>query len=291
MSAGAPSAKSLIAEARRRFAEAGLVDAATDARILVCGLLNLDATALLLHGDEPVSREMVDQVEQAILRRLAREPVHRILGRRDFYGLDLTLSAGTLEPRPDTEILVDVILPHLRSMVRQGRRPKFVDLGTGTGAIALALLSECPEAEAIGVDISQDALTTAQDNAERNGLSARFATRPGPWFDQTPERFDIIVSNPPYIRSAVVAGLEPEVVKYDPMAALDGGSDGLDAYRAIAEAAPGHLERHGVVGLEIGFDQRNEVVQIFELAGFSLLEERRDYGANDRVLVFALNLD
>lgn len=280
-----------MAEARRRFETAGLADPATDARVLICGLLDLSPTALLLDGDKAVAADLAARVEEAIVRRLAREPVYRILGRRDFYGLDLALSQGTLEPRPDTEILVDVILPHLRTMVAAGLKPKIVDLGTGTGAIALALLQECPEAEAMGIDISEDALKTAAANAERNGLSSRFTTRAGPWFERTFERFDLIISNPPYIRSDVVVGLEPEVTNFDPMAALDGGPDGLEAYRAIAAEALAHLEAHGLVGLEIGFDQRDDVTQIFEEAGFSLLEERRDYGGNDRVLVFAPKLN
>ena len=242
------------------------------------------ATRLLLQTSWHVWKRL-------FVRRLAREPVYRILGRRDFYGLDLVLSEGTLEPRPDTEILVDAILPHLRALVAAGLKPKIVDLGTGTGAIALALLQECPEAEAIGIDISEDALKTASANAERNGLASRFATRAGPWFERTSERFDIIVSNPPYIRSDVVVGLEPEVTKFDPMAALDGGADGLEAYRAIAGKAREHLEDHGLVGLEIGFDQRDDVTQIFEEARFFLVEARRDYGGNDRVLVFAPKLD
>lgn len=290
MSGVAPSAKSLIADARRRFETAGLADPATDARVLVCGLLDLSPTVLLLDGEKPLSPDTVARVEAAIVRRLGREPVHRILGQRDFYGLDLALSAGTLEPRADTEILVDAILPHLQRMVAAVLKPEIADLGTGTGAIALALLHECSEAEAIGIDISEDALATAGLNAARNGLAERFRTRPGPWFDHTPEIFDIIVSNPPYIRSDVVTALEPEVVRFDPMAALDGGLDGLDAYRAIAASARSHLRDHGIIGLEIGFDQRVDVTQIFDVAGFSLLEERRDYGGNDRVLVFAPKL-
>lgn len=291
MSAAPPSPKALIADARRRFEAAGLTDAATDARVLICGLLDLSPTALLLDGETPVTPAMAGRVEEAILRRLGREPVHRILGRRGFYGLDLALSPGTLEPRPDTEILVDVILPYLRQMAREGLRPKIADLGTGTGAIALALLSACPEAEAIGIDISDDALKTAEGNADRHGLGSRFATRRGPWFASTPDRFDVIVSNPPYIRSDVVRGLEPEVTEFDPMVALDGGLDGLDAYREIAEQACEHLKDHGVIGVEIGFDQRDEVTQIFEAARFSLVEERRDYGGNDRVLVFTPRLN
>lgn len=290
MSGLAPSAKSLIADARRRFDAAGLAHAAVDARVLVCGVLDLTPTALLLDGDRPLSAPMVARVEAAVLRRLGREPVYRILGHRDFYGLDLALSSGTLEPRPDTEILVDVILPHLRTMVGAGLRPKIADLGTGTGAIALALLQECPEAEAIGIDISDDALKTAMANAERNGLRARFETRHGPWFANTAGRFDVIVSNPPYIRSDVVMGLEPEVTQFDPMVALDGGADGLDAYREIAASVRSHLADHGLVGLEIGFDQRADVTQIFDEAGFSLVDHARDYGGNDRVLLLAPRL-
>lgn len=291
MSKDVPSARSLMAEAKRRFEAAGLADAATDARVLICGLLDLSPTALMLQGDAVIASEAALRVEEAIHRRLAREPVYRILGRREFYGLDLALSPGTLEPRPDTEILVDVILPHLRLMVASGLEPRIADLGTGTGAIALALLHECPQARAIGIDISEDALKTAKNNAERNGLGTRFETRPGPWFDHTPETFDVIVSNPPYIRSDVVTGLEPEVTNFDPVAALDGGADGLEAYRAIAAEAGQHLKSHGVIGLEIGFDQRRDVLQVFEQHEFSLAEERRDYGGNDRVLVFAPKLN
>ncbi|KAG7666498.1 hypothetical protein KSW81_001146 [Nannochloris sp. 'desiccata'] len=168
-------------------------------------------------------------------------------------------------------------------MVAKGLKPKIADLGTGTGAIALALLHECPEAEALGIDISEDALKTATGNAERNGLGSRFRTRSGPWFDQTPERFDVIVSNPPYIRSDVVAGLEPEVTKFDPMAALDGGSDGLDALSRHCRASGRTSRSSRPYRSRNRFRQRHDVTQIFEQSGFSLIEERRDYGDNDRV--------
>jgi release factor glutamine methyltransferase len=277
----------LILEARRRFEAAGIPDPATDAKVLICGLLEISQTDLLLRGNAPVDARLLAVVEQAIVRRLRREPVHRILGRRAFYGLELDLSPGTLEPRPDTEVLIDAILPHLRHIVAIKGSAEIVDLGTGTGAIALALLAECPQARAIGVDISKDALVTAGRNAEVNGLSGRFATRESIWFENLPERFDVIVSNPPYIRSDVVLTLEPEVQKFDPAAALDGGADGLDAYRAIAGTARTHLEKGGIVGLEIGWDQSQSVIQIFEKEGFFLVEQRKDLDGNDRVLLFA----
>ncbi len=285
------TARGLIHDARRRFEDAGLADADQDSRILVMELLGLSHTDLVLNGDRIISDEAVAQVEEAVKRRLAREPVYRILGSREFYGLDLKLSPGTLEPRPDTEVLVDAVLPYLRGRIALQGQAQIVDLGTGTGAIALALIAQCPEASAVGVDISEDALATALANAAGLGLGDRFSTRVGPWFSQTPERFDIIVSNPPYIRTAVMESLEPEVANHDPAVALDGGADGLEAYRAIASEAAAHLNSGGIVGLEIGFDQHVEVVQVFEQAGFLLIEAQRDLGGRDRVLIFAAKQD
>lgn len=287
MSEKRATARGLIHDARRRFEEAGLADADQDSRILVMELLGLTHTDLVLDGDQAVGEDHLLRVEDAVSRRLAREPVFRILGSREFYGLDLKLSPGTLEPRPDTEVLVDALLPHLRHRVALQGTAEIVDLGTGTGAIALALLAQCPEAMAVGVDISEDALATAAANAAALGLADRFSPRMGPWFAQTPDSFDIIVSNPPYIRSAVMEGLEPEVANHDPVAALDGGEDGLEAYRAIAAEADAHLNSGGIIGLEIGFDQQDDVQQVFEQAGFLRLEAHRDLGGRDRVLIFS----
>lgn len=280
------SARALILDARRRFEAAAFPDAASDARILVGSIAGLTTTQLLVDGERPLPPAVVEAIEQAVLRRLAHEPIYRILGARAFYGIELGLSRETLEPRPDTEILVDAMLVHVRRLAEEKGRVTILDLGTGTGAIALALLHECSEAHAVGVDISADALATAAGNAERLGLAARFETRAGPWFCNVPERFDIIVSNPPYIRTAVMEGLDPEVRQFDPPLALDGGPDGLDAYRAIAENAASHLSKGGLIGLEIGFDQRDEVVQVFGEKEFFLTEERRDLAGRDRVLVF-----
>lgn len=284
---GPDTVGSLIAEARRRFAAAGLADPATDARVLVSGLLRLSATVVVLGANQPVDAEQAIAVRSAIGRREAREPVHRILGERDFYGLTLRLSPETLEPRPDTEILVDAILPYLERIATKKGEARILDLGTGSGAIALALLKECDTAYAVGTDISAGALAIAANNAYLNRVGERFETREGVWFEKIEERdFDIIVSNPPYIPTKVVEALEPEVRDFDPARALDGGQDGLFAYRAIAENAAAHLAEGGVVGLEIGFDQKQSVIQIFEAKGFSLLDARQDYGGNDRVLLF-----
>ncbi len=276
----------LLHEVRARFAEADLDDPATEARILVGGLLRLSSTELVTRGADAVLLEDVEKARAAIGRRLNHEPVHRILGEREFYGLPLQLSPATLEPRPDTEILVDTMLPHMRRLESQVGNVHLLDMGTGTGAICLALLRECPQATGVGSDISSEALGTARGNAERNGLAARFTTVHGSWFEAIHERFHVIVSNPPYIASSVISTLAPEVKDFDPPAALDGGLDGLDAYRAIAKDAARFLHPNGMIGVEIGYDQRETVTSVFEGAGFLLVEAVRDYGRNDRVLVF-----
>lgn len=287
---GGQTVSAVLSEARRRFTEAGIADPATDARLLVAGLLGLSATEMLTRTNDIPGEDKITAIDAAIERRLRHEPVHRILGEREFYGLPLSLSAGTLEPRPDTEILVDVMLPYLRKLANSDEDLHILDIGTGTGAICLALLSELPRARGIGSDISTDALATASANAQRNGLQERFEALQSSWFENIDGRFHAIVSNPPYIASKVIHDLAPEVTKFDPAAALDGGPDGLDAYRAIAKDAARFLRPGGVVGLEIGFDQRDDVTAVFEPAGFQCLASVKDYGQNDRVLVFALNV-
>ncbi|OWO90185.1 protein-(glutamine-N5) methyltransferase, release factor-specific [Rhizobium esperanzae] len=278
----------MLAAARRRFTEAGIVDPVTDARLLVAGILKLSSTELLTRSAERLSSDQAQAISRALERRLGHEPVHRILGEREFYGLPLGLSAETLEPRPDTEILVDTVLPYLKDLAKAQRHLHILDIGTGSGAICLALLSECPEASGIGSDISADALRTAKSNAERNGLQDRFQAVQSNWFENIQGSFHAIVSNPPYIASNVIHDLAPEVTKFDPVAALDGGPDGLDAYKAIAKDAARFMRPIGVLGLEIGYDQRNDVTAIFEAKGFKCLKSVKDYGQNDRALVFAL---
>lgn len=279
----------LLQEVRARFAEADLDDPAIEARILVGGLVHFSLTELVTRGSEVALPDDVAAARAAVARRLDHEPVYRILGEREFYGLSLRLSPATLEPRPDTEILVDTMLLHLRRLESELGNVHILDLGTGTGAICLALLHECLQATGVGSDISGEALETARGNAERNGLAARFETAQGSWFDAIHERFHVIVSNPPYIASSVISTLAPEVKDFDPLAALDGGLDGLDAYRAIAKDAARFLHPDGMLGLEIGYDQRETVTSVFEGAGFLLVEAVRDYGQNDRVLVFRLH--
>lgn len=276
----------LVQQGRRAFAEAGLPDAAVDARILVLGLLGLETKDLLLAAEQIVRDDDDQRVQHAFARRVAREPVHRILGWREFYGLPFKLSRDTLEPRPDTEVLVDAILPVAKEIIARKGEGRIIDLGTGTGAIALAILHEVPQLRGVGADISRGALETARENADLLGIGDRFETARSDWFSKVHGRFDIIVSNPPYIKTSVIEALEPEVRNYDPMAALDGGPDGLLPYRAIARDAENFLEAGGMIAVEIGFDQKDEVIALFEARGYTVKRAVSDLGGNDRGLLF-----
>ena len=277
----------MLADARRRLSEAGIAEAAQDARALIAGLLGLSSTAFVTNGARALDNGEVAAIETALVRRAAREPVHRILGRRAFSRLDLLLSPETLEPRPDTEILVDTLVPHARRMVAEKGSCRILDLGTGTGAICLALLDLVPGAVGVGADLSPGALETARRNADINGVADRFEAVESDWFSAVTGAFDIIVSNPPYIVRSVVGMLDEDVRLYDPILALDGGEDGLDAYRTIAAGVGDHLRENGLVAYEIGYDQKESVTALMHEKGFVHVEAVKDFGGNDRVLVFS----
>lgn len=272
---------------RDRFRSAGLPNADLDARLLARAAFGLDALALSLHERHDAEPEGLACLDALALRRLAGEPVARLLGRQEFYGLDFTLNAGTLVPRPETELLVELALARL-----EGRSaPRVLDLGTGSGAIIIAMLAQRPDALGVAVDLAPQALDAARANAERHGVNGRLSLASGSWFEPVGERrFDVIVSNPPYIESAAIAGLQPEVRDHDPILALDGGSDGLEPYRVIAKAAPRHLVPGGAVLVEIGESQGPAVAALFAEAGLGGIGIAKDLAGLDRV-VFGHHLD
>lgn len=282
-----PTLGALLTHVRGALQEAGQAEASLDARLLVEHFTGATRADSILDPGRAVDPGQAGAVQAALARRLAGTPVHRIIGERDFYGLRLKLSPGTLEPRPDTETLVDLVLPAMRAAAERHRACRVLDLGTGTGAIALALLREEPRATVVATDISRDALATASANADMNGLSDRFRPLVSDWFDEVEGRFHIIVSNPPYIASQEIAALPREVRENDPLAALDGGADGLDAYRAIAGGAAQHLEPAGVVAVEIGHDQADSVPAVFAEQGFVLAHAAADLAGVARALMFA----
>lgn len=273
---------------RTAFRAAKLETADLDARLLVTGLTDLEPHQLATCGETALGMAHRRRLAQAVVERIEGRPVHRILGAREFFGLRFGLSPATLEPRPDSETLVDAVLPHVRARIAQTGRCRIADLGIGTGAIGLALLAQCPQADCLGVDISGEAVATAQTNAQALGLTARYRACTGDWLGGIDECFDLIVSNPPYIPSAEVASLSREVAEHDPRLALDGGDDGLDAYRKIAAQAPERMVDCAIMALEIGFGQAADVTSLCVAAGFERTGVYVDLGGVDRVLEFAL---
>lgn len=273
---------------RTRLIEAEVEAAALDARLIIDQFAGAKPEDIICRPLLEIAPEAVALVENAVSRRLAGEPVHRIIGWREFFGLRLALSPGTLEPRSDTETLVDAVLPFVRQCVGRSGGCRILDLGTGTGAIALALLSQEPLAQAVVTDISAAALGTASQNALSLGLSGRFEAIQSNWFDKVSGLFDLVVSNPPYIASSMIAKLDANVRDFDPIAALDGGADGLDAYRKIASSAAGCLSEMGTVAVEIGYDQADSVSEVFCSESFDCVRLVKDLGGNDRVLLLEL---
>ncbi|WP_159586516.1 peptide chain release factor N(5)-glutamine methyltransferase [Chelativorans xinjiangense] len=271
---------------RRRLAECGIEAADFEARLLVEHFTGTTRSDAIINPHRPVTRQAAGEIDAALVRRCAGEPVYRILGFREFYGLTLKLSRETLEPRPDTETLVELALPEARRIAAARGRCRILDLGTGTGAIALALLSAVPEAEAVGVDISEEALATACANADINGQGARFAALRSNWLTDVDGMFDLIVSNPPYIPTDDLETLSREVREHDPRAALDGGADGLDFYRSIAAGAHRHLNSEGAVAVETGYNQKSAVEAIFAEEGYRTVRTARDLGGRDRAMLF-----
>ena len=274
----------MMGHLRNAFAVAGVEDPMAEARIIVGGLLGLRRADFITRGDEHLALEDEVRILDASGRRKRGEPPYRILGMRSFYGLEFKLSKDTLEPRPDTEVLVDLVLNLVKG--RKDEPLDILDLGTGTGAICLALLASLPLARGTSTDLAQGALGTARENAALNGLSERFRTVRSDWFENLSGRYDVIVSNPPYIRSDIVPTLDREVREHDPLLALDGGADGLDAYRAIAKGAVTFLNPSGIVAVETGYDQKNAVRKIFEAAGFEQVAAAKDLAGNDRAQAF-----
>jgi release factor glutamine methyltransferase len=260
-----------IETARRKLAERfrnGAIDSGElDARLLTGDVLGLDLTGMIAAAHRKLTTSETDRLEIFAQRRLAGEPVARILGHKEFWGLSLQVSAATLVPRPDTETVVELALEILRAAGADDRPLRIADLGTGSGAILLALLSELPHARGFGTDISTEALQTAAANAAHVGVADRASFIACDYASGLSGGFDLIVSNPPYIRSADIAGLANDVRDYDPLAALDGGADGLDAYRALIPQAARLLAPGGALVVEAGQGQSGDIEALMKAAG------------------------
>lgn len=278
----------LLAEARRRLARGGVDDPGLEARLIVEHFTETTLTDAVVAPERDVGEGAVRDVLCAVDRRLEGVPVHRILGYREFYGVRLALSPETLEPRPDTEALVELALEEARRIIALVGHCRILDLGTGTGAVAIALLSALPESTAMGVDFSREALATAKANADINGVGARFGALWSDWLTSVDGTYDLIVSNPPYIPTRDLETLSRGVRDHDPRAALDGGADGLDFYRRLATGAHLYLEAQGAVAVEVGYDQHQAVAAIFEAEGCRVAGTRTDLAGHERAMLLRI---
>lgn len=284
VAAGLPLGAALRA-VRDMFRAAGLDTPDLDARVLAAHATGLDLTGLVRAAEAPVDGAAAATLREAARRRLAGEPVARILGGREFWGLWFALGPDALVPRPDTETLVETVLRHVDGLGRRGDALRIADVGVGSGAILAALLAELPAARGLGVDLSPGAIETAGGNLARHGLAGRAMLLRGDLAAAlAPGRFDVVVSNPPYVPSGDIAGLMPEVAVHDPRLALDGGPDGLDAYRALVGPVAAALVPGGLAAFEIGHDQAAAVSPLMAGAGLESVAVVRDLGGNHRVL-------
>jgi release factor glutamine methyltransferase len=272
----------LLGPAAARLKSAGIEAPLREARLLLGHAAGLPQSTLIGWPERAVDGGAAQLFETLLARRLAHEPVSRILGRREFWSLDLAMTADTLDPRPDTETLVEALLARLPD--RQAPL-RLADFGTGTGCLLLALLSELPNAWGIGLDRSEAAARVAAGNAAALGLAARAAFIVGDWAASLVGSIDVLVANPPYIPSATIARLDPEVRDYDPHSALDGGADGLDAYRRLLPDGARLLCPGGIAALEIGVGQEADVAALCRAVGLQVLEIRADLAGIERVVV------
>ncbi|RDD60991.1 peptide chain release factor N(5)-glutamine methyltransferase [Ferruginivarius sediminum] len=253
-----------LAEAARKLDAAGVPDARRDARVLMAEAVGGDIASVLGRPEAILDDAARSGFDAMIAQRAARRPVSRILGRREFWSLPFSVDASTLDPRPDSETLVEAVLEHVPD---RGAGLRLLDLGTGSGCLLLALLRELPNAWGVGVDRNGEAARTAAGNARALGLSKRAAFVAGDWGAALGGGFDVVVCNPPYIADAEMAALSPEVALYDPDSALRAGSDGLDAYRALVPQLPDLVKPGGLAAIEVGYNQAGLVSDLLRSYG------------------------
>lgn len=273
-----------LIETASRLKESGSTSPELDALLLLCHVTGKDRIGVYATPKEQLTSEEYSKFDALVGRREKAEPMAYILGEKGFWEFDLKVRKGVLIPRPDTESLVEAILEKYKD---RAQTLQILELGVGTGAIILSLLHELPNAKGVGVDVSPDALACAEENAEANDLDNRLTLRVSSWFDKVHEDgFDIIVSNPPYIKTDDIPNLMRDVAQHEPSLALDGGADGLDAYRHIIDEAPAKLKVGGLLAFEIGYDQATDLKVLLEKSGqFNDVSIIKDLAEHDRVVL------
>jgi release factor glutamine methyltransferase len=273
-----------LADLTVKLRNAGITSARLDARLLVGHVLGVSAAAVFSHPEWSLAAEDEEQLRRAAARRLRREPMSHILGCREFWSLRFKVTPDTLDPRPDSETVVEAALSTIAD--RQASL-RLLDFGTGTGCLLLAMLSELPQATGVGIDASPRALVVARENARTLGLHRRAGFVLGNWGTGIDQSFDVILANPPYIPDLDIAGLEAEVALFEPVEALAGGADGLESYRQLAPDVARLLSPNGVAILEVGAGQAAAVTRIFEAQELALLAVRRDLAGVERCVLLS----
>jgi release factor glutamine methyltransferase len=273
----------LLSAAAARLAAAGIDGAMREARLLLQAAAGIPIAIQIAFPERTAATDAAARFEQLLVRRAGREPMAHILGQREFWSLAFRVTADTLDPRPDSESLVQAVLDQVPD---RSAALRLVDFGTGTGCLLLSLLHELPNATGVGVDVSAAALAIATGNADALGLSSQASFRCGNWDDGLETGFDLLVSNPPYIPSGEIAALQPEVASFEPRLALDGGPDGLDAYRRLGPATARLLAPGGLAAFEIGLGQADSVRGIMAAAGLRHIATVRDLAAVERCVLF-----
>jgi release factor glutamine methyltransferase len=273
----------VLAAAAARLTEAGIERPQAEARLLLEAATGLSRVTVIGFPERTISHAELGVFERMLTRRCSHEPASRILGRREFWSMNFEVTPATLDPRPDSETLVSAVLAEIGD---RSAGLSIIDFGTGTGCLLLAVLSELPNAEGLGVDISDEAIDAARRNANALGFGARARFIRDDWARSMSEPFDVVISNPPYIESGAINRLAPEVAHHDPHAALDGGADGLDAYRALLPQAKRLLKSGGLVALEIGQGQGPAIRNLARATGLSESGSASDLAGIERCLLF-----
>ncbi len=271
-----------LEHAGRDLAAAGVEHPRGDARLLLGGILDGGPGQVTGYPEQRLGAPELAAFEAAVRRRAAREPVSRILGRREFWSLEFAVTPATLDPRPDSETLIEAVLERIGDRTAPLRT---LDLGCGTGCLLLALLSELPCAQGLGIDIDPAAVAASRANAERLSLADRARFEQGDWAARLSGPWQVIVSNPPYIMEDAIDGLAPEVAKFDPNLALSGGSDGLAAYRRLIPQAARILDQRGTLAVEVGIGQAGALEGLMTAAGLTLMGRKADLAGIDRCVL------
>lgn len=277
-----------LGSAARQLQAVGIDAPRRDARLLMQHVLGIAPEALLAGGDLPLGSDEARRLAALVRRRAAREPIAYLTGRREFWSLDFAIDRSVLVPRPETETVVEAVL------ARSGRlpaRPRLLDLGTGSGCLLIALLRELADATGLGVDHSTGAASLARANARRLGVGARASFVVADWGAPVGGRFDIVVSNPPYVAAADLAALAPDISRHEPLAALDGGEDGYDSYRQLAAQIARLLAPAGLAAVELGAGMADGVAALFAATGLVEIDRRFDLAGIERCALFANSAD